>query len=124
MQHLSGNAGIEQIEFSLSNTRSEVFEVKSSVPEEHSSANIEKLSSIVRSLFGSASPQNGGTDTEVVDLQSNQMIGKRSPAVNELLVNEIVHGNHDASPDNLDVGGTDEIIKVSTAFSRIFAILD
>ncbi|OAY63776.1 T-complex protein 11-like protein 1 [Ananas comosus] len=111
VQHLSGNAGIEQIEFSLSNTRSECFEVNSSVPEEHSSANIEKFS-IVRSLFGSASsPQNSSTDTEVVDMQSNQTIGKRSPAENELLVNEIVHGNDDASPDNLDVGGTDEIIK-------------
>ncbi|XP_020112164.1 uncharacterized protein LOC109726781 isoform X2 [Ananas comosus] len=112
VQHLSGNAGIEQIEFSLSNTRSECFEVNSSVPEEHSSANIEKLSSIVRSLFGSSSsPQNSSTDTEVADMQSNQTIGKRSPAENELLVNEIVHGNDDASPDNIDVGGTDEIIK-------------
>lgn len=98
--------------------------MNSSVPEEHSSANIEKFS-IVRSLFGSASsPQNSSTDTEVVDMQSNQTIGKRSPAENELLVNEIVHGNDDASPDNLDVGGTDEIIKVSKAFCRIFATLD
>nr|CAD1836912.1 unnamed protein product [Ananas comosus var. bracteatus] len=101
VQHLSGNAGIEQIEFSLSNTRSECFEVNSSVPEEHSSANIEKFS-IVRSLFGSASsPQNSSTDTEVVDMQSNQTIGKRSPAENELLVNEIVHGTMMLLPTTL-----------------------
>ncbi|XP_020107600.1 uncharacterized protein LOC109723579 isoform X2 [Ananas comosus] len=146
VQYLSGIAGIERMECALSDTRSKFFEAKesgsplatpiahisstsvsnsadqssASLSKEHYSANNEKPKSVVRSLFGSSSsPPKNNTKLKLDDPYT---IGNQEPKENEVLVNEILHGNHGAFANSLDVGGAEENImaKVKETMEKAF----
>lgn len=86
-----------------------------SLSKEHYSANNEKPKSVVRSLFGSSS--SPPKDNTKLKLDDPYTIGNQEPKENEVLVNEILHGNHGAFANSLDVGGAEENIMVSFFFS-------
>nr|XP_029122495.1 uncharacterized protein LOC105051720 isoform X2 [Elaeis guineensis] len=133
VQHLSGDAGIQRMECALSDTRSKFFEAKEngsplatpvahiaspstsncsgqplvSTSEEQHIMNNGRSSSVVRSLFGSASSSSpkASKKTESVDEQSSS---KLDTTENELLVNEILHGGCDTFTNNLNINIGDE----------------
>lgn len=146
MQHVSGNAGIDRMDSALSDTRSKFFDTKDngtpvegpvarvaslsssnssvqslpSVLEEHAFGNSERSKHVIRSLFGertSSSPPKAGLKSQAVGAQSGNAHGKRQPTENEILVNEIVHGDQITPIDK------EANIKVGRLLESILAII-
>jgi len=145
VQHLSGSAGIERMEFALSDTRSKFFEAKdnetpsagpvahvslrspsgSSVQplesvSEHAVGNSGRSNRVVRSLFGDSASSvlpERGSKSQGAGAQSRNANGKQLPTENELLVNEIVHGGQSRLVDTEEAN-----IKVSRLLESVFSI--
>ncbi|XP_042376021.1 uncharacterized protein LOC121969828 [Zingiber officinale] len=146
--HLSGNAGLERMESSLSDMRTKFFEAKEngsplanpvvhissplvsdpaiqldSVPNNQNVEASRRSNNVVRSLFGvssSAQPKIGSEDPHT-DVQSSSVRGMHVPTENVLLVNEIMHWNLKQLSGDFDMVKAEELsIKVKETMEKAF----
>ncbi|XP_042382172.1 uncharacterized protein LOC121974945 [Zingiber officinale] len=146
--HLSGNAGLERMESSLSDMRTKFFEAKEngsplanpvvhissplvpdpaiqldSVPNNQNVEASRRSNNVVRSLFGvssSAQPKIGSEDPHT-DVQSSSVRGMHLPTENVLLVNEIMHWNLKQLSGDFDMVKAEELsIKVKETMEKAF----
>ncbi|XP_074588189.1 uncharacterized protein LOC141844091 [Curcuma longa] len=148
--HLSGNAGLERMESSLSDARTKFFEAKEngsplanpvahissplvsdpsaiqldSVPNNQNVEASRRSNNVVRSLFGvssSAQPKIDSEDPHHTDVQSSSVRGMQLPTENELLVNEIMHWNLRQLSSDFDMVKAEELsVKVKETMEKAF----
>ncbi|KAL8138341.1 hypothetical protein V2J09_004342 [Rumex salicifolius] len=154
VKNLTGETGVERMEFALSDTRSKYFASKetrsplqspvsyltspsSSGSEDGSLVSVsskisnlagdEGLGGVARSLFKEDDPSSRKEVFSSSSSVGSLIIGSIPLSQNEVLVNEIVHEHHYALPYNFDVIDRDESgIKVKETMEKAFwdAIMD
>ncbi|KAG8071045.1 hypothetical protein GUJ93_ZPchr0006g45845 [Zizania palustris] len=138
VRHLGGEAGIERMEFALSEIRSKFFEAKGNKSPlattitniastcssgeypisdiKENNTNNERPSQAVQSLFRTPSPpseSNTGDISMSNPMTMSNTVAERGPTENEQMVNEILHGFLADSSDNIGTveGGFQEKVR-------------